>query len=62
LSDAETSRKVDLPCLAAVGDQVSDELNVILNQFNAASLAGLSKALNVRIGVHECALVETHLR
>ena len=53
LRHAEARRNVHLPRLAAIADQIVDQLDVILDQLGAPGLAGLAKALHVALGIDQ---------
>ena len=53
LGDAETGRNIDLACLAAIIDQVRNQLHIVLHELEPASLSRLAEPLNVRFGIDE---------
>ena len=53
LRHPEALRDVDLPRLAIMVDEVGDQLDIVLHQFAAPVVAGLAKALDLRVGVDQ---------
>src|SRR5690606_26375394 len=53
LGDAQARGDVDLAGLAAVADQVRDQFDVVLDQFEAVRLAHLAEAFGVQVGVDQ---------